>query len=70
MKKSIKAFWEDYKERHLDVSIFMVIVFMSILCMSLSRGDEVWYYSFIFLFIGVVVVPIASYIEWKKKGGL
>lgn len=57
--------WQHFKNNYIFTSIAFVVMFVLSLTMSLFRYDDLWWLSFIFLFIGVVAVPIGSYLSWK-----
>ena len=59
--------WEHFKANYIKVSVFMILIFILALSFEIVRNSEDWWFSFFFLFLGVVVLPIGNYFSWKKK---
>lgn len=59
--------WDHFNKNYKWTAIFMILAFIITLSMELIRESELWWISFFFLFIGIVVLPIGNYISWKKK---
>ena len=60
--------WQHFKENYLNTAVILITAFALSLILDIIRGeDEMWWLSFIFLFIAVVVLPIGNYISWRKK---
>ena len=58
--------WQHFKKNYLNAAIFLTVLFLLSLSLSLSREDELWYLSFMFL-IPVVVLFIGNYLSWRRK---
>mgnify|MGYP003651478219 CR=1 FL=1 len=46
--------------------IAMIILFLSTFTLSIIDGGEGWYFSLIFLFIAIVVIPLLKYLNKKE----
>lgn len=61
--------WDHFKTNYKWTSLILIGLFTTSLIMELVRGSSEWWFSFFFLFLGVVVLPIGNYLSWKKKFG-
>lgn len=59
--------WNHYKQNYLGTTLIFIFLFGITLFFEILRDSKVWWFSFIFLIIGVVIIPIANYFSWKKK---
>jgi len=60
---------DHFKKNYMWTAIGLIGLFLVTLIMEISRNSSEWYYSFFFLSIAVVVLPIGNYVSWKKKFG-
>ena len=59
--------FEFFLKNSLSPFIFALILFGGSLVIELYLGSKEWYFSFIFLFIAVIIIPIANYFSWKRN---
>jgi len=56
--------WQHYKKNYLVVTVLFVA--MAIIGFF-TVEPEIWYVPIVFLFIGLVLIPIGNYLSWKGK---
>lgn len=61
--------WDHFEKNYMWTTIIFIGLFLTTMIMEIMRGSDEWWYSFFFLIIGVVVIPIGNYLSWKKKFG-
>ena len=59
--------WEHFKKNYIWASVILSTMFVVSLIMSIVR-DDIWQFSFFFLFL-IVVLVIGNHFSWKKKFG-
>ena len=59
--------WEHFKKNYLGTTVIFIALFLATLMFERIRQSETWWFSFFFLSIGVIVIPLGNYFSWKKK---
>jgi len=59
--------WEHFKKNYLGTTVIFIALFLATLIFERIRQSETWWFSFFFLSIGVIVIPLGNYFSWKKK---
>lgn len=69
MKDNNFTSWDHFKKNYMWTAIILFGLFTTSLIMEIVRNSSEWWFSFFFLFIGGVILPIGNYLSWKKKFG-
>ncbi len=59
--------WQHFKKNYLITSVVFTGMFILSITLSLIRFDNLWWFSFFFLILAWVIIPIGNYFSWKSK---